>query len=118
MSYGTFAPHTSSVHHRREASSIRLVALLLVELIANTIASFGILAFLLYLAGIEYAPVLALQVTFGFTCLVFVLLQVATAVWHTYRYHARGYEALDDGEMPHKSPMKDLETGLTLEYEK
>ncbi|KAJ7025810.1 hypothetical protein C8F04DRAFT_1268797 [Mycena alexandri] len=114
MSYGTFGPDNSPVY-RREASPIYLAVLLLSELIVNTIASFFILVFLLYLARIEYAPVLALQVTFGFTCLVFALFEAATALCHAYI--ARDYQV--DGEITLKRrSIEDTEAGMVPDCEK
>ncbi|KAJ7177105.1 hypothetical protein C8R46DRAFT_1188724 [Mycena filopes] len=109
MSYGTFALDTSPV--RREARFTHNLLVLLTELIASTLASFVILISLLYLAHIEFVPLFALEVTFGFTCLVFGALEGVGALWYTYRGWGEGAITLDDARA-----MEELEDGLVEAY--
>ncbi|KAJ7617609.1 hypothetical protein DFH06DRAFT_1483453 [Mycena polygramma] len=111
MSYGTFAlpspvhANTPDIHvPARWAPAVTLLA----EVLATALTSFLILVALLSLAGIDFTMLSAVKVTFGFSCLVYGLIDTTALLWHRARNSGAPITGL--GELEEKSrSWKDVE---------
>ncbi|KAJ7158993.1 hypothetical protein C8R43DRAFT_1124629 [Mycena crocata] len=124
--YGTFpslsthahAPPSSfsfsSLPQSTPASTGRWALVLLFEIIASALTSFAVLEGLLHIIGLHVALFTVLRVTFGFTILIFSLLETATAVWHRRK---RSMPDLDRKSGLEGQRLKDVEAGATGRYQ-
>jgi hypothetical protein len=120
MSYGTFSafsPVDAPVPREDTSQDWPWPVVLLIEVLASALASFLILVTLLSLTGIHFSAFNALGVTFGFTCLVFALIDGSVFLW--YRAHGHGQRSLvpapSGGELAVKSrPLGDVDVEAAL----
>ncbi|KAJ7480742.1 hypothetical protein FB451DRAFT_1394812 [Mycena latifolia] len=101
MSYGTFS--TSSpvdAPSSGDAAPHHWALLLLIEIAISALSTFLILVTLLPLLGQKVAPARVLEVSLGFTCLVFFVLEPAAALLWSYNLPERSLDPqrLEDAE--------------------
>ncbi|KAJ6466120.1 hypothetical protein C8R47DRAFT_41174 [Mycena vitilis] len=111
MSYGTFALPSPILATAHVPTRWAAAATLLAEILATALTSLLILVALLRLAGIDFTMLSAVKVTFGFSCLVYGVLDTAVLLWCRARNSRAPIIALGGSKGDSRS-WKDVEAGV------